>query len=107
MLTYKQREEPGSVYLLWRLFHDGSCDLGFGDRSREYTEALYPGCFRVCSRGDRFCNGYKELWRASRLWLIGSILFIAFSISAIVNSASPLVQNIYGTYGRNTGLLLI
>ena len=52
-----------------------------------------------------FANGYKELWRASRLWLIGSILFIAFSISAIVNSASPLQQNIYGTYGRNTGFV--
>ena len=52
-----------------------------------------------------FANGYKELWRSSRLWLIGSILFIAFSISAIVNSASPLQQNIYGTYGRNTGFV--
>ena len=52
-----------------------------------------------------FAMGYKELWRSSRLWLIGSILFIAFSISAIVNSASPLQQNIYGTYGRNTGFI--
>jgi hypothetical protein len=52
-----------------------------------------------------FVMGYKELWRSSRLWLIGSILFIAFSISAIVNSASPLEQNIYGTYGRNTGFV--
>jgi O-antigen ligase len=52
-----------------------------------------------------FANGYKELWRSSRLWLIGSILFIVFSISAIVNSASPLQQNIYGTYGRNTGFV--
>jgi O-antigen ligase len=52
-----------------------------------------------------FVMGYKELWRSSRLWLIGSILFIAFSISAIVNSGSPLEQNIYGTYGRNTGFI--
>jgi len=49
--------------------------------------------------------GGKELWRSSRLWLIGSILFITFSISAIVNSSSPLEQNIYGTYGRNTGFI--
>ena len=52
-----------------------------------------------------FVMGYKELWRSSRLWLIGSILFIAFSISAIINSASPIQQNIYGTYGRNTGFV--
>jgi O-antigen ligase len=49
--------------------------------------------------------GAKELWRNSRLWVIGSILFIVFSISAIVNSSSPLEQNIYGTYGRNTGFV--
>jgi O-antigen ligase len=52
-----------------------------------------------------FAMGAKELWRSSRLWLIGSILFIVFSISAIVNSSSPLEQNIYGTYGRNTGFV--
>jgi O-antigen ligase len=49
--------------------------------------------------------GAKELWRSSRLWSIGSILFVVFSISAVVNSASPLEQNIYGTYGRNTGFV--
>ena len=49
--------------------------------------------------------GAKELWRSSRLWLIGSIAFIVFSISAIVNSSSPFEQNIYGTYGRNTGFV--
>jgi len=49
--------------------------------------------------------GAKELWRSSRLWLIGSILFVVFSISAVVNSSSPLEQNIYGTYGRNTGFV--
>ena len=52
-----------------------------------------------------FAMGAKELWRSSRLWLIGSILFIAFSISAVLNSPSPLEQNIYGTYGRNTGFI--
>jgi hypothetical protein len=52
-----------------------------------------------------FTMGAKELWRSSRLWLIGSICFIIFSISAILNSPSPLVQNIYGSYGRNTGFV--
>jgi O-antigen ligase len=49
--------------------------------------------------------GAKELWRSSRVWVIGIILFLVFAISAIVNSPSPLEQNIYGTYGRNTGFI--
>ena len=52
-----------------------------------------------------FAYGYKELCRSSRLWLLGSLVFIVFSISAIINSASPIEQNIYGTYGRNTGFV--
>jgi len=52
-----------------------------------------------------FLLGFKEIWRSSRLWLFGSLAFIVFSISAIVNSTSPLEQNIYGTYGRNTGFV--
>jgi len=63
------------------------------------------GSAAFASGAIAFAIGAKELWRSSRLWLIGSILFIVFSISAIVNSSSPLEQNIYGTYGRNTGFV--
>ena len=52
-----------------------------------------------------FAIGAKEIWRSSRVWVVGVILFLVFAISAIVNSPSPLVQNIYGTYGRNTGFI--
>jgi hypothetical protein len=63
------------------------------------------GSFAFAAGAIAFVMGSKELWRSSRLWLVGSIVFIVFSISAIVNSASPLEQNIYGTYGRNTGFV--
>jgi len=63
------------------------------------------GSFAFAAGAIAFVMGSKELWRSSRLWLIGSVVFIVFSISAIVNSASPLEQNIYGTYGRNTGFV--
>jgi O-antigen ligase len=63
------------------------------------------GSFAFAAGAIAFVMGSKELWRSSRLWLIGSIVFIVFSISAIVNSASPLEQNVYGTYGRNTGFV--
>ena len=61
------------------------------------------GAISFASGAIALTMGAKELWRSSRLWLIGSTLFIVFAISAIVNSPSPLEQNIYGTYGRNTG----
>jgi O-antigen ligase len=63
------------------------------------------GCAAFAAGAIALVMGAKELWRSSRLWLIGSILFIVFSISAIANSSSPLEQNIYGTYGRNTGFV--
>jgi O-antigen ligase len=40
-----------------------------------------------------------------KLFLIASLLFFVASINSAVNSAAPLAQNIYGTYGRNTGLI--
>ena len=39
-------------------------------------------------------------------WLIGfNLLFLLAALSATLNSSSPLSQNLYGVYGRNTGLL--
>ena len=63
------------------------------------------GAIAFAAGAIAFVIGFKEIWRSSRLWLLGSLVFIAFSLSAIVNSASPLQQNIYGTYGRNTGFV--
>ena len=50
--------------------------------------------------------GYKKLvFSKNRLLISGSVLFVATSIMAVMQSASPFNQNFYGTYGRNTGLL--
>jgi hypothetical protein len=49
--------------------------------------------------------GVKELWSSSRVLVIHLGLFIAASINAVVNSQGPLVQNLYGVYGRNTALI--
>jgi hypothetical protein len=40
-----------------------------------------------------------------KYFLIASLLFLIASVNSAVNSAAPLAQNIYGTYGRNTGLI--
>ena len=47
----------------------------------------------------------SRLFSEDKLMLIGMILFLATSILAVVQSASPFNQNFFGTYGRNTGLL--
>jgi hypothetical protein len=49
--------------------------------------------------------GVKELWDNSKALVILLGFFIAASISAVINSDGPLVQNIYGVYGRNTALI--
>ena len=52
-----------------------------------------------------FAKSLRLLWSDAKPQIIASIAFIVFAISAVVNSASPLGQNFYGAYGRNTGFL--
>ena len=40
-----------------------------------------------------------------KYFLLVSLLFLLASINSAMNSAAPLAQNIYGAYGRNTGLI--
>jgi hypothetical protein len=49
--------------------------------------------------------GAKELWSSSKALVILLALFIVASINAVVNSEGPLVQNLYGVYGRNTAFI--
>lgn len=48
---------------------------------------------------------HKELLRSSKALIFTSLLFILASLLAVASSASPLSQNIYGLFGRNTGLV--
>jgi O-antigen ligase len=52
-----------------------------------------------------FAKSSRLLWSDTKPQMIASIVFIVLAISAVANSASPLGQNFYGTYGRNTGFL--
>ena len=47
----------------------------------------------------------KLLWRESKASLITVFIFLLASINAIINSTGPITQNLYGTYGRNTGFI--
>ena len=48
---------------------------------------------------------YKLIWQDSKAILILSLLFVLFSINAVMNSASPVSQNLFGSFGRNTGFM--
>jgi hypothetical protein len=49
--------------------------------------------------------GLGQLWSDSKLLITASGLLLMASVNAILNSDGPLVQNIYGVYGRNTALV--
>jgi len=49
--------------------------------------------------------GVRELWDGSKALVILLGFFILASISAVINSDGPLVQNLYGVYGRNTAFV--
>ncbi len=50
-------------------------------------------------------RNFRYMWKVHTYPLILSIAFVVFSIFASVTSELPLSQNLYGVYGRNTGLL--
>jgi O-antigen ligase len=50
-------------------------------------------------------RGLSFVWNAHKVAVIFTGLFVLFSISSVVQSNSPLSQNLYGVYGRNTGFL--
>ena len=42
--------------------------------------------------------GLQELWATSKVLIIFVGLFLVAGINAIINSAAPLTQNLYGAY---------
>ncbi len=49
--------------------------------------------------------GLRQLWTDAKALAIFSLILVLAGINAIFNSAGPLVQNIYGVYGRNTAFI--
>jgi VanZ family protein len=52
-----------------------------------------------------FFKSARMIWTDSKPQILAAALFIVFAISAVINSESPIGQNFYGAYGRNTGFL--
>ncbi len=48
---------------------------------------------------------FKALVSHYKTFLIFGALFLLFSVSAVLGSNSPISQNLYGSFGRNTGFV--
>ena len=48
---------------------------------------------------------FRVLLKENKLFLVLAVGFALAGINAVMNSASPASQDIYGSYGRNTGLI--
>ena len=69
------------------------------------TKLLVLGGVAASAFAVALAFGMKEVLSSHRALVILLILFVFASISAVVNSDGPLVQNLYGVYGRNTALV--
>ena len=49
--------------------------------------------------------GFGQLWQSSKVLVIAAGVFLLAGLNAILNSSAPLVQNIYGAFGRNTAFV--
>ena len=49
--------------------------------------------------------GVEELWKSSKALFVLLVLFLVASINSVIHSDGPLIQNLYGVYGRNTALI--
>lgn len=69
------------------------------------TKLVMAGAFGFASLALFLGFNLRDNLRSYRAYLTLSALLLIAAVSATLNSESPLVQNIYGSYGRNTGLV--
>jgi hypothetical protein len=69
------------------------------------TKLLSIGIIASAIAGLLIFKSNAQIWQSSKWLSISLLLFIVTSVWAAINSDSPIQQNIYGTFGRNTGLL--
>lgn len=48
---------------------------------------------------------FKAVINENKLFLILALGFVLSSLNAVINSTSPISQNVYGSFGRNTGFV--
>jgi len=69
------------------------------------TKLFAAGCIGGGVFAIAIVYGFKELWVSAKLLVVASILFIAAGINSVFNSSAAMTQNLYGIFGRQTGLI--
>ena len=69
------------------------------------TKLLFLGPFAFGTFLIVISNFKFLVSRENRLAVILIVLFIALAFNAVIQSDSPFTQNLYGSYGRNTGFI--
>lgn len=69
------------------------------------TKLFAAGCVGGGVLAIALVYGFKELWRSSKALVIAVALLVITMLNAVVNAKTPLTQNLYGSFGRNTGLI--
>jgi O-antigen ligase len=69
------------------------------------TKFLILGAVATSALALIIFRGNIWIWNNFRIQVLLVLIFAIFSVSAVVFSDSPVTQNLYGVYGRNTGLL--
>jgi len=82
-----------SIFLLWGVVTDPV----------NPTKHFLLGAVAMSAITLSVSNGFRLIWRDSKVSIVVSIIFCVSTLSGVINSQSPLVQNLYGVYGRNTG----
>jgi O-antigen ligase len=69
------------------------------------TKLVIAGAFCFSLAFLLFAFQSKYLLNNFKLYLLASLLFLMAALNSTIFSDSPLSQNLYGSFGRNTGLI--
>lgn len=84
-----------SIFILWGTVTDPV----------NVTKHFLLGTVAVGAISLTLISRSKVLWENSKSLVALALLFLGLSLNAVINSDSPLSQNLYGSFGRNTGFM--
>jgi len=84
-----------SIFILWGTVTDPV----------NVTKHFLLGTVAVSALFLTLISGYRTLWADSKVLIGVAVIFLGFAMNSVINSESPLVQNLYGSFGRNTGFM--
>ena len=69
------------------------------------TKLFAAGCVGGGVLAITLVYGSRELWRTSRALVLMTTVLVLAMLNAAFGSETPMSQNLYGVFGRNTGLI--